>query len=149
MLGLSQDQRGVSLHQINCASSDLVEVYIQRTRVDVWVPFRCFQNVDFILDFTSQPVTRLTVLAFSQVNSLGYHDIPLPNYLPGLERFLGRLQRGERTIAYLFCGLCPHKECARYVNNQDTGHYCLAMAGAFTDHHVGRATLIERGLIQP
>ena len=149
MLGLIRDQRGVDLHQINCASSELVEVYIERTGVDVWIPFKCFQNVEFILDFSSQPVTRATALAFSRVNSLGYHDIPLPDYLPGLERFLDRLQHGKRTIAHLFCGQCPHKECPRFINNQDTGHYCLAMAGAFTDHHVGRDTLIKRGLIQP
>ena len=149
MRHLSMDQRGVMMFQMNCDSVDLVEVYVEYTNIDVWLPLKCIRSHDFILDFITQPVTRDTVLVFSQVNSLGYGDIPLPHYLPGMERFLGRLQRGERTIANLYCGECPHVECPRYINNQDTGHFCLAMAGQFTDHHVGRAKLIERGLIQP
>ena len=103
---------------------------------------------DFINDFMIQDPTRDTVLAFSRINFLGYDHISLAHYLPGLERFLGRLQRGERTIAHLYCGQCPHIECRRYVNNQDTGHHCLAMNGLFTDHHVGCVKLVEYGFLQ-
>ena len=136
------------MHQMNGDTVDLVEVYIEYTDIDVWLPLKYLRSHDFIHDFITQNITRDTVLAFSKVNSLGYENIPLPHYLPGLERFLGRLQLGERTIAKLYCGQCPHVECPRYINNQDTGHFCLAMSGQFTDHHVGRAKLIEYGHIQ-
>ena len=94
-----------------------------------------------MVHFLHRDVSHATVLAFSKVLRMGYSIIPMMHYMPGLEVYLGRLQRRECTIAHLYCGQCPHRECYRYVTNQDIGHHCLAMNGDLTDHHVGRASL--------
>ena len=122
-------------------NSQLVEVYIRHTREYVWLPAKLAEDKSFMDKFANRAVSHTTVLAFSKVNRMGYAAIPMQHYLPGLENFLIKLQRGERTIANLYCGQCPHRECRRFVTNQDSGHFCLAMNGKFTDHHIGRAAL--------
>ena len=148
MSRLHHDQNGITVRQMDCNSSDLVLTYLEYSDKDIWIPWKLFMDQDFIQDFMSQAPTRQTALSFSRVNRMGFEQIPLPEYLPGLERFLGRLQRGERTIAHIYCGQCPHIQCRRFLTNQDTGHYCVAKSGQFTDHHVGRAKLVEYGHLQ-
>ena len=145
MSRLYHDQNGITVRQMYCNSSDLVLTYLEYSDKDIWIPWKLFMDQDFIHDFMSQAPSRQTALSFSRVNRVGFELIPLPQYLPGLERFLGRLQRWERNIALIYCGQCPHFQCRRFLTNQDTGHYCLAMNNSFTDHHVGRAKLAEYG----
>ena len=138
---LGRNLNGINISQIQCLTGNLVEVYVDRTEVFVWLPPNLSQNKPFMTCFLHQDVSYTTVLAFSKVLRLGYSVIPMMHYMSGLETFLSKLQRGDRTIAHLFCGRCPHSECLRYITNQDIGHHCLAMQGRLTDHHVGRVAL--------
>ena len=130
--------RGIRVQQLNCVDNELQEVFVQRTALHVWLPVRLTGNKEFMRLFCLYPVTKDTVMAFSKVYRLGYSRIPDCRYLAGLETFLDWLQSGNRLINYLELGQCPHKECRTYINNMDSGHYCLADGGEFTIHHLGR-----------
>ena len=54
MLNLSHNQNGITVRQINCTSADLVEVSLEHTGIDVWLPFKLFMNQEFIQDMMSQ-----------------------------------------------------------------------------------------------
>ena len=133
--------RGIHTTQLNILSSELVEVYVQYTGQYVWLPAQLVENQYFMEIFCLQPIAKKTALAFSKAYQLGYARIPSQQYLQGIETFLRRLQNGERHINDLYMGQCPHLECMRFINNMDSGHFCLADDGNFTIKHQGRKEL--------
>ena len=138
MRAIQTNLRGIRGQQLNCLDSELREVFVQHTAHHVWLPVKLTGNEEFMRLFCLYPVTKETVLAFSKVYRLGYARIPECHYLAGIETFLKWLQTGKRMINHLELGQCPHHECRRFVNNMDSGHYCLADGGEFTTHHLGR-----------